>query len=78
MAEKSLRRVWFEFEDGSRKVLEGGELAQWEAICSELSDYLLPGDTDHVLAQAYGGMVRGFVPPLAIRGEGHNGDFVKV
>ena len=68
--EKSLRSIWFEFEDGSKKVLDGGELAQWEMLCSGYSDYLLPGDTDHVLAQAYGGMVRGFVPAAAIVEQG--------
>ena len=67
MPEKNLRSVTFEFEDGSKKVLEGGELAQWEMLCSEKSDYLLPGDTDHVLAQAFHGLVRGFVPLSALR-----------
>ena len=67
--EKELKSVRFEFEDGSKKVLEGKELTRWEALCSSHSDYLLPGDTDHVLAQAYNGFVRGFVPLAAI-GEG--------
>ena len=57
----------FEFEDGSQKVLEGDELETWEALCSMKSDYLLPGDTDHVLAQMAGGLIRGFVPPEVIR-----------
>ena len=62
--EKQLKKVVFEFEDGSQRVLEGDELETWEAICSMKSDYLLPGDSDHVLAR--NGLVRGFVPPWAV------------
>ena len=65
--EKLLKQVTFTFEDGSERVLEGEELEQWEAICSNHSDYLLPGDMDHVLASSAGGRIRGFVPPGAVR-----------
>lgn len=64
--EPDLKRVTFEFEDGSQKVLEGDELAEWIAICYLQSDYLLPGNPSHVLASAYCGLVRGFVPPEAV------------
>ena len=39
--EKSLKKVTFEFEDKTKKVLEKEELEQWEVICSLHSDYLL-------------------------------------
>lgn len=64
--EKELVSVVFTFKDGSNKALAGKELEEWEIICYSHSDYLLPGDTDHVLASRYGGIVRGFVPPTAI------------
>ena len=64
--EKPLRKVIFEFEDGSRRILTGRELEAWEVICVIHSDYLLPGDADHVLAKGFGGLVRGFVPPSAV------------
>lgn len=64
--ELDLKKVTFEFEDGSQKILEGDELIRWEGICSLQSDYLLPGNCTHVLASGYGGLVQGFVPPEAI------------
>ena len=64
--EKKLKCVTFTFQDGSTKVLRGQELEDWETICALQSDYLLPGDSDHILAVGYGGLVRGFVPPTAI------------
>jgi len=64
--ELNLKKVTFEFEDGSQKVLEGDELAEWEMICYLQSDYLLPGNSTHVLASAYSGIVRGFMPPEAV------------
>ena len=64
--EKELREVRFTFKDGSQRVLKGKELITWETICSGYSDYLLPGDTDHVLASSAGGLIRGFVPPSAV------------
>ena len=66
MGEKRIKKVLFTFEDGSEKVLEGKELENWEAICLGLSDYLLPGNPDHVLAVGYAGAVLGFVPPEVI------------
>ena len=68
--ELSLKKVTFEFEDGSQKILEGDELSQWMDICYMQSDYLLPGNSTHVLASGYGGLVRGFVPPEAIKEKG--------
>lgn len=62
--EKQLKRVVFEFEDSSQKVLEGGELERWETICGMQSDYLLPGDTNYVLATNR--LVQGFVPAWAV------------
>jgi len=64
--EFNLKKVTFEFEDGSQKVLEGDELTRWETICYLQSDYLLPGNSTHVLAKGYAGLVQGFVPPEAI------------
>lgn len=64
--EIDLKRVTFEFEDGSQRVLEGDELIRWEVICSLLSDYLLPGNSSHVLATGYGGLIQGFVPPEVV------------
>ena len=45
------------------RILEGDELGEWVAICYMHSDYLLPGNSSHVLASGYGGLVQGFVPP---------------
>lgn len=67
--ELDLKKVTFEFEDGSQKVLEGDELDTWIAICYMQSDYLLPGNASHVLARGYGGLVQGFMPPEAITSE---------
>jgi len=64
--ELDLKKVTFEFEDGSQRVLEGDELAEWETICYLQSDYLLPGNPSHVLGSGYGGLVRGFMPPEAV------------
>ena len=64
--ELSLKKVTFEFEDGSQRVLEGDELSQWITICYTQSDYLLPGNSTHILAIGYGGLVQGFVPPEVI------------
>jgi len=64
--ELNLKKVTFEFEDGSQRVLVGDELAEWETICYLQSDYLLPGNPSHVLASGYGGLVRGFLPPEAV------------
>jgi len=64
--EIDLKKVTFEFEDGSQRVLEGDELVRWEVICSLQSDYLLPGNVSHVLATGYGGLVQGFMPPEAV------------
>lgn len=66
--ELELKKVTFQFADGSEKVLEGEELAQWEVICLSHSDYLLPGAPGHVLVSAWGGLVRGFMPKSAIEG----------
>lgn len=66
MEEKSLKRVTFTFEDDSERVLVGAELDDWETICSGKSDYLLPGNSQHVLASSAGGLIKGFVPPEAI------------
>lgn len=64
--ELDLKKVTFEFEDGSQKILEGDELTEWIAICYLQSDYLLPGNPTHVLASRYGGLVQGFMPPEAV------------
>lgn len=64
--ELNLKKVTFEFEDGSQKVLEGDELTEWETICILQSDYLLPGNSSHVLATGYGGLIQGFVPPESV------------
>ena len=62
MTEKELRKVVFEFEDGAQKVLEGEELMQWQVICMQHADYLLPGDESMQLVSMYGGLLRGFMP----------------
>jgi len=64
--EPDLKRVTFEFEDGTQKILEGKDLDTWVTICYLQSDYLLPGNASHVLASRYCGLVRGFVPPEAV------------
>ena len=66
--ELELVKATFTFKDGSQKVLEGEELVTWMGICYGYSDYLLPGAPDHVLAEMFGGIVRGFVPPDRITG----------
>jgi len=48
MSEKQIEKVVFTFEGGTEKVLEGEELENWEASCYMKSDYLLPGDADHL------------------------------
>lgn len=69
--EKDLTKVTFMFKDGKELVLQGGKLHKWEAICSSHSDYLLPGDETHVLASMAGiPLVRGFVPPAALKRKG--------
>lgn len=66
--EQELVQVTFRFKDGSTLTLQGPELHSWETICYLKSDYLLPGSSDHVLAQiGYG--VAGFVPPSAVKVE---------
>jgi len=67
--ELDLKRVTFEFEDGSQRILEGDELSQWIVLCYMQSDYLLPGNPTHVLASGFGGLVQGFMPPEAITSE---------
>ena len=57
-----IEKVVFTFADGRERVVEGEELDTWAAICFAKSDYLLPEDPDDVLAQAAGGLLRGFVP----------------
>ena len=61
--ELDLKRVTFEFEDDTKRILEGDELSQWITICYMQSDYLLPGNSTHVFASRYGGLVQGFMPP---------------
>ena len=60
---KELKMVVFAFKDGSILTLEGDALDTWESICSFHSDYLLPGDSNMVLASRCGGLIQGFVPP---------------
>ena len=57
-----LKRVTFEFEDDPKRILEDDELSQWIVLCYMQSDYLLPGNSTHVLASRYGGLVQGFMP----------------
>ena len=64
--EKEINKVVFTFVDGTEKVLEGKELANWASICGALSDYLLPGNAHHILAVGFGGFILGFVPPQVI------------
>ena len=66
--EKKLKRVVFEFEDGSKRVLEGKELALWQAICTRHSDYLLPGDEKMILGRLQGlpALIQGFIPSSAL------------
>ena len=66
LGEKDINKVAFTFVDGSEKVLEGKELVNWASICLSASDYLLPGNADHILAIGYGGIIQGFVPPQVI------------
>jgi len=64
--ELDLKRVTFEFEDGTKRILEGDELSQWITICYMQSDYLLPGNPSYVLASGFGGLVQGFMPPEVV------------
>ncbi len=66
---KDMTKVTFEFEDGSKKIVEGDELIQWAIMCYEKSGFLLPWDTDSVLVEGFGGVVRGFVSPSDLTGE---------
>ena len=65
-----IKRVTFEFEDGTLKTLEGDELEQWEVICSHHSDYLLPAAPGDILATWFhalsGSHIRGFMPAMAV------------
>jgi len=64
--ELDLKKVTFEFVDGSQRILEDDELSHWIVLCYMQSDYLLPGNPTHVLASKFGGLVRGFMPPEAV------------
>ena len=64
--ELEISKVVFTFEDGTTKELTGDELHNWEGILLMKSDYLLPGNKDHILASIYGGLVQGFVPPESL------------
>jgi len=64
--ELDLKRVTFEFEDGTKRILEDDELSQWMVLCYMQSDYLLPGNSTHVLASGFGGLVQGFMPPEVV------------
>lgn len=60
--ELEIKKVTFEFEDGTQKILEGEEFANWRDICGAVSDYLLPGNSTHIFGKAFGGLVQGFMP----------------
>ena len=60
--ELELKSVIFTFSDDSQKILRGEELDEWVSICYGHSDYILPGNSSHILAEMFGGVVRGFVP----------------
>lgn len=66
--DKEIKYVTFEFEDGTKKILKGDELLQWQVLCLMKSDYLLPGGPDHVLAEGHGGLVKGWIPEKATHG----------
>lgn len=66
--ELKMVRAVFEFEDGSKKTLEGKELGRWRAILLHASDYFLPGGPDMILGVLDGFPARiwGFIPPDAL------------
>ncbi|GAI00006.1 unnamed protein product [marine sediment metagenome] len=64
--ELELKEVTFKFADGTQRVLTGDELSVWETLCSLKSDFLLPGNSSHVLGSIYEGLIQGFFPPEAL------------
>ena len=76
-----IKRVIFEYHDGTKKVVKGKDLEYWSFVCMLHSDYLLPLASTDVLVQGFKGLLRGWVkreaanlPIFTLKGELENSD----